>query len=86
MLRQSKLFECDCSRCSDPTECLTYLSALRCPNCSNGVVLPERPLDEPETNWQCSQCPYKLTAAVVTQVIDKLKEELETIEPDQVEK
>ncbi|XP_046657352.1 SET domain-containing protein SmydA-8-like [Daphnia pulicaria] len=86
VLRQSKLFECDCSRCSDPTECLTYLSALRCPNCSNGVVLPERPLDEPETNWQCSQCPYKLTAAVVTQVIDKLKEELETIEPDQVEK
>lgn len=86
VLRQSKEFECDCSRCSDPTECSTYLSALRCPNCSIGVVLPVRPLDEKDTEWQCSQCPHKLTAAVVTELIAGLKEELETIGPDQLEK
>lgn len=86
LLRQSKLFECDCARCSDPTECSTYLSALRCQKCSTGFVLPIRPLEEKETPWQCSQCSYKLTAVVVNRVVDKLKEEFEAIGPNEVEK
>jgi hypothetical protein len=86
LLRQSKLFECDCSRCSDPTECSTYLSALRCQKCPTGFVLPIRPLDEKETEWKCNLCSYKLTAVVVNRVVDKLKEEFETIGPNEVEK
>ncbi|XP_057378366.1 SET domain-containing protein SmydA-8-like [Daphnia carinata] len=86
LLRQSKLFECDCIRCSDPTECSTYLSALRCQKCPTGFVLPIRPLEEKETPWQCSQCSYKLTAVVVNRVVDKLKEEFEAIGPNEVEK
>jgi hypothetical protein len=42
-------------------------------------VLPVHPLDEKQTEWNCSQCPYTLTAAVVKQVTDELKEEFETI-------
>jgi hypothetical protein len=87
VLRQSKLFECDCSRCSDPTECSTYLSALCCPKCTTGSVLPVRPLDESElTEWQCSRCPYILTASVVNRVVDRLKQEFQAIGPNQVEK
>ena len=86
VLRQSKVFECDCCRCSDPTECSTYLSAVRCPNCPIGVVLPVHPLEEEETEWRCSQCPYTLTAAVVAQVTDNINEELQTILPNQVDR
>ena len=86
VLRQSKLFECDCCRCSDPTEYSTYLSALCCPKCTTGFVLPVHPLDEKETDWQCSQCPYILTASIVNRVIDNLKKEFEFIGPNDVEK
>ncbi|EFX83877.1 hypothetical protein DAPPUDRAFT_239494 [Daphnia pulex] len=86
LLRQSKLFECDCSRCSDPTECSTYLSAQRCQKCPTGFVLPIRPLDEKETEWKGNLCSHKLTAVVVNRVVDKLKEEFETIGPNEVEK
>lgn len=86
VLRQSKMFECDCPRCSDPTECLTFLSALRCPRCPIGIMLPIRPLEENETEWQCSPCSYQLDAAVVTQLIDQLKEEFENIGPKDVDK
>jgi hypothetical protein len=49
-------------------------------------VLPIHPLDEKETEWQCSLCSYKLTAIVVNRVVDKLKEEFEAIGPNEVEK
>ncbi len=86
LLRTSKLFECDCARCADPTEKLTFMSALRCQQCPTGVVLPSRPLEEAETDWHCNSCPYKLTAAVVTRVVDKLKEEFEAIGANEVDK
>ncbi|XP_046657363.1 SET domain-containing protein SmydA-8-like [Daphnia pulicaria] len=86
VLRHSKLFECDCSRCSDPTECSTYLSALCCPKCTTGAVLPVRPLDEAETEWKCTRCPYNLTASVVNRVVDRLTQEFQAIGPNQVEK
>lgn len=80
------MFECDCLRCSDPTECSTFMSALRCPKCPIGVMLPIQPLDHNETEWQCSPCSYQLNAVIVTQVIDKLKEELEELGSNDVEK
>lgn len=49
-------------------------------------MLPIRPLEENETEWQCSPCSYQLDAAVVTQLIDQLKEEFENIGPKDVEK
>lgn len=43
-LLQTKMFRCDCIRCSDPTEFNTYFSAIKCnaSNCSNGLLLPEQ--------------------------------------------
>lgn len=86
ILRQSKFFECDCCRCSDPTEGSTFMSALRCRKCPTGVVLPIRPLDESETEWRCHLCSYKLASAVVTRAVDKLKEEFEAIGANEVDK
>ncbi|XP_046654958.1 uncharacterized protein LOC124348729 [Daphnia pulicaria] len=36
--------------------------------------------------WKCNLCSHKLTAVVVNRVVDKLKEEFETIGPNEVEK
>jgi len=86
LLRFSKFFECDCSRCSDPTECSTYLSAFRCQKCPSGSVLPKRPLDDIESDWLCDHCDYKLMPAVITRMLNKLKEEFESIGSNEVER
>lgn len=62
------------------------MSALRCQKCGTGVVLPVRPLDEQETEWRCHLCTYRLTSTVVNRVIDRLKEEFESIGPNEVDK
>lgn len=40
-LREGKYFECNCARCSDPTELGTHMSTLKCTKnlCDNGVIL-----------------------------------------------
>lgn len=55
-LYKSKKFWCKCTRCSDPTEMNTKLSALKCLNkeCI-GILLPKTPLD-PQTKWLCDTC------------------------------
>ena len=48
---------CDCKRCTDKTECGTYVSALKCtaPTCSTGHLLPENPSDlNAEAVWKCA--------------------------------
>jgi len=39
IFRQAKHFQCDCTRCRDPTELGTYLSAVLCPACHGLVSL-----------------------------------------------
>ena len=85
-LRYSKFFDCDCSRCSDPTECLTYLSAFRCQKCPSGSVLPKRPLDQIESDWFCDHCDYKLMSAVITRMLKKMKEEFDSIGSNQIDR
>ena len=34
-------FDCSCARCSDVTEFGTFVSALKCSNCREGLILPE---------------------------------------------
>lgn len=41
-LLQTKMFECDCIRCTDVTEFGTNFSAVKCPNCE-GLLFPETP-------------------------------------------
>ncbi|XP_035704184.1 SET domain-containing protein SmydA-8 isoform X2 [Folsomia candida] len=52
-------FICTCSRCKDPTEFGTFISAVKCCNCGNGnkgdegFLLPLDPL-VPESPWICN--------------------------------
>lgn len=45
-LRESKFFDCDCPRCTDPTELGTHLSTFKCSKCKKGIVLSKNPLGE----------------------------------------
>jgi len=60
-LKNIKYFMCQCPRCSDPTELGTHFSALRCPRCPPGFLLPAAPLDE-LADWICNDCNFTMPA------------------------
>ena len=82
-LRQTKYFDCSCRRCSDPTECGSDLSSLRCPDCGPGMMRCTAPL-EPGAPWRCTECPRELSAAEVVQIIQHIGEKLVNIEKGSV--
>ncbi|KAE8741891.1 hypothetical protein FOCC_FOCC012543, partial [Frankliniella occidentalis] len=83
-LKESKFFDCCCSRCSDPTELGSMCSALVCPRCGRPSVLPTDPL-QADAPWRCvpprleprpgakqeQPCPgYEMTAKEVKEFLD----------------
>ncbi|XP_063228128.1 SET domain-containing protein SmydA-8 isoform X2 [Bacillus rossius redtenbacheri] len=85
-LRDSKFFECRCARCSDPTELGTHAGALLCPRClAEGCVLSSRPLDA-AAPWRCARChDYSVEAPAVGLLLDRIGEEAEAIDGNDVE-
>jgi len=81
-IRESKLFDCGCERCCDPTEMQTYLSALKCPkNCtpsSSSYMLPDEPLDY-DSKWTCLGCSHSINASCMESIVKPIKEEIESI-------
>jgi hypothetical protein len=57
-LLNGKYFVCKCKRCEDPTELGTYLSAIKCLKCPNGVVLPRSESDK--LRWVCAICSQEM--------------------------
>ena len=53
-IRQEWYFDCMCRRCSDPTECGSNVSAIKCESCVSGDVLPIDSLQN-ESNWKCNR-------------------------------
>ncbi|XP_055914097.1 SET domain-containing protein SmydA-8 isoform X2 [Eupeodes corollae] len=82
-MHAGKLFWCQCERCSDPTELKTDCSALVCAECSKGSVRSIDPLDQ-DADWKCDNCAYKLGAKSLESLLDKLNNELESIDPHNV--
>lgn len=82
-LRETKYFECKCSRCSDPTEMGTYLSALKCLGTElvpcGGIQLPVNPLDD-KTEWACDKCQVKLSNNDVSYLINQIGEEVDQVQ------
>lgn len=81
-LKSVKCFDCDCQRCTDPTELGTYMGAVRCMRCTtpqnfrNGpYILSENPLDS-SSCWKCKNCGHEMTAKQIKSGNDNLKEEL----------
>merc|ERR550534_1007421 len=55
-LSEQWYFECQCSRCQDPTEFGTLTSSLPCPSCRSCTVIPSTSSSE---LWQCNKCSYQ---------------------------
>lgn len=56
-LKEGWYFDCKCSRCQDPTEYGTLISATRCLRCGEGTILPLDPLNSSdEAVWRCDVC------------------------------
>lgn len=43
-LKETKYFDCNCPRCSDPTELGTHMGTLKCTKCDNGIIMSTDPL------------------------------------------
>ena len=71
-LKQSKFFVCNCTLCLDPTENGTFLSAVICPKCKNGKMLPES-FHMADTNWHCDKCRFMSTDEKVTKLVDAVR-------------
>lgn len=78
-LKESKFFECKCSRCRDPTELGTHMSSLKCNNCENGTIISREPLNF-DSDWKCSNCDYSTTAQTVRKIYEVIQEELDAVE------
>ena len=77
-IREEWYFDCSCKRCSDPTECGSYISALKCMSCYVGSLLPSNPLDYTST-WTCVKCGSEVEHDKVDCIVDYIENELNQI-------
>jgi hypothetical protein len=81
-LKDAKYFNCNCERCTDPTELGTYFSAMKCLGVDekgcDGIHLPENPLSD-KTEWACNKCPMKISNEQVMFITSKMGEEIDTV-------
>ncbi|XP_042877682.1 SET domain-containing protein SmydA-8-like isoform X2 [Penaeus japonicus] len=54
ILSDTYFFQCECSRCADPTELGTYYSSPKCPECSKRYFKPHSWVNQ--TTWECDNC------------------------------
>jgi len=58
----TKCFLCWCSRCLDPSECGTFISAVACSECAGSMIqhTENGGLDQVDAHWQCNDCEYEI--------------------------
>ena len=71
-LKRSKFFVCQCKLCMDPTENGTFMSAVICPKCKIGKMLPES-FHMADPNWHCDKCSFMSTDEKVTKLVDAVR-------------
>ncbi|XP_030378207.1 SET domain-containing protein SmydA-8 [Scaptodrosophila lebanonensis] len=78
-MHDGKLFWCQCQRCADPRELGTDCSALICGGCKAGTVRAAKPLDQ-DADWTCDRCDYRLSATQLVRLLDRINNDLESID------
>ncbi|XP_030554648.1 SET domain-containing protein SmydA-8 isoform X1 [Drosophila novamexicana] len=73
ILKTGKCFDCECARCTDPTELGTHMSSFVCSHCTGGYIVRQ-----PETGlWQCLlNAEHTLKPEFVVNVLERAKEEV----------
>lgn len=78
-LKESKFFDCDCKRCSDPKELGTNMSTLKCNKCDPGVILSTDPLDV-MAQWKCTHCEFSTSGQAVRKILMIVQNEIDQTE------
>lgn len=71
-IRRFWYFDCQCARCSDPTELGSYMSAVICFACNRGYLLPIEAL-EYKSDWKCDACSHVISYDLVNEVITTIE-------------
>jgi hypothetical protein len=85
-LQDLYLFQCNCKRCSDPTELGTNYSSVKCTKCpkGKGYLTSTEPLKGGDAVWKCDGCggtqPYRECAVGVE---SKIVEEIQAAETEE---
>jgi len=76
-LKNSKYFDCSCSRCADPTEFGSHFSTLLCrvQGCG-GYVVSKDPLNY-SANWKCLKCDTEMLSEAVQAEQEEWEEKIE---------
>jgi hypothetical protein len=86
-LRTQKCFDCDCQRCTDPTELGTYLGSIYCSICNNpfvdnpegrSMLVPSNPLDE-GAPFKCEKCEHYILSRQMIWGNNALSQELKKL-------
>lgn len=78
-LKESKFFDCQCKRCSDPTELGTHLGTLKCTKCDNGIIMSTSPLDS-NAIWKCTHCEFSTSGVAIQKVFSVIQGEIDEVE------
>jgi len=76
-IEEDWFFKCRCSRCLDVTEFGTFVSALKCSSCREGLILPET--IEKDSLWRCRFCRNPFEADFVKDLVGGMEEELDQL-------
>lgn len=88
-LLQTKMFKCDCPRCTDVTEFQTFYSSIKCPNkvddvqC-DGLMLPSE-LSTMEENWICRKCSHQVENNYVKNILERAGKDIAAMQKDSKE-
>ncbi|XP_037932596.1 SET domain-containing protein SmydA-8-like [Teleopsis dalmanni] len=78
-MHAGKLFWCFCQRCSDPMELGTDCSAIICAKCKKGSLRSSDPLNQ-DADWICDNCDNTLISKDLVNLLDKINDDLESID------
>ncbi|EDW66288.2 SET domain-containing protein SmydA-8 isoform X2 [Drosophila virilis] len=78
-IQGGKLFWCRCRRCADPRELGSDCSALVCRSCQLGSIRAIDPLDQ-SADWACDRCAHRLSAVQLERLLDRINDDLESID------
>ncbi|KAH8284421.1 hypothetical protein KR018_005975, partial [Drosophila ironensis] len=78
-MHEGKLFWCSCRRCADPRELGSDCSAIVCPSCRQGSLRAANPLNQ-DGDWCCDRCDHKMGAKDLERLLDRINDDLETID------
>ena len=74
-IRRFWYFDCECPRCSDPTELGSYMSAVICFACKRGFLVPIDSLQY-KSDWKCDSCGHIISYDLVNEVISTIESQV----------